>query len=208
MCTGRPVEGCALRRLVFYGGADHWDLLPAQLPVARAMRLIADGVVDREGVDGLAARLGYSVRQVERQLRAELGAGPLALARAERAQTARVLIETSTLPMTQIALAAGFASIRAFNETVQEVFVLSPTELRGRAARGHPPVAPGSCRCACRSGRRFARTTFRPPRRYRGARGRGVARRGLPQDAAPAARSRDCFAATAARSHRRSSAAQ
>lgn len=111
--------------------------------VARAMRLIADGVVDREGVDGLAARLGYSVRQVERQLRAELGAGPLALARAERAQTARVLIETSTLPMTQIALAAGFASIRAFNETVQEVFVLSPTELRGRAARGHPPVAPG-----------------------------------------------------------------
>jgi len=79
--------------------------------VARAMRLIADGVVDREGVDGLAARLGYSVRQVERQLRAELGAGPLALARAERAQTARVLIETSTLPMTQIALAAGFASI-------------------------------------------------------------------------------------------------
>jgi len=122
-------------------GSPEWNHRADE--VARAMRLIADGVVDREGVDGLAARLGYSVRQVERQLRAELGAGPLALARAERAQTARVLIETSTLPMTQIALAAGFASIRAFNETVQEVFVLSPTELRGRAARGHPPVAPG-----------------------------------------------------------------
>ena len=103
--------------------------------VARAMRLIADGVVDREGVPGLAARLGYSTRQIERQLRAELGAGPLALARAQRAQTARLLIETSALPMSDVAFAAGFASIRAFNETVREVFALSPTELRARALR-------------------------------------------------------------------------
>lgn len=103
--------------------------------VARAMRLIADGVVDREGVPGLAARLGYSTRQIERQLRAELGAGPLALARAQRAQTARLLIETSALPMSDAAFAAGFASIRAFNETVREVFALSPTELRARARR-------------------------------------------------------------------------
>ncbi|MEU0331778.1 AlkA N-terminal domain-containing protein [Streptomyces sp. NPDC006193] len=101
--------------------------------VARAMRLIADGVVDREGVPGLAARLGYSTRQVERQLRAELGAGPLALARAQRAQTARLLIETTGLPMTEIAFAAGFASVRTFNDTVREVFALSPSELRSRA---------------------------------------------------------------------------
>ena len=111
--------------------------------VARAMRLIADGVIDRDGVPGLASRLGYSVRQVERQLLAELGAGPLALARAQRAQTARLLIETSSLPMGDIAFAAGFASIRAFNDTVREVFALSPTELRRRAGRGHPPAAPG-----------------------------------------------------------------
>jgi AraC family transcriptional regulator, regulatory protein of adaptative response / DNA-3-methyladenine glycosylase II len=111
--------------------------------VARAMRLIADGVIDREGVPGLAARLGYSVRQVERQLLAELGAGPLALARAQRAQTARLLIETSTLPMGDVAFAAGFASIRAFNDTVREVFALSPTELRRRARRGHAAAAPG-----------------------------------------------------------------
>ena len=111
--------------------------------VARAMRLIADGVIDRDGVPGLASRLGYSVRQVERQLLAELGAGPLALARAQRAQTARLLIETSSLPMGDIAFAAGFASIRAFNDTVREVFALSPTELRRRAGRGHPPGAPG-----------------------------------------------------------------
>jgi AraC family transcriptional regulator of adaptative response / DNA-3-methyladenine glycosylase II len=102
--------------------------------VARAMRLIGDGVVDREGVTGLAARLGYSTRQIERQLFAELGAGPLALARAQRAQTARLLIETSALPMAEVAFAAGFASIRAFNETVREVFALSPTRLRERAA--------------------------------------------------------------------------
>jgi AraC family transcriptional regulator of adaptative response / DNA-3-methyladenine glycosylase II len=111
--------------------------------VGRAMRLIADGVIDRDGVPGLAARLGYSVRQVERQLLAELGAGPLALARAQRAQTARLLIETSTLAMSEVATAAGFASIRTFNDSVAEVFALSPTELRRRAARGQAPVAPG-----------------------------------------------------------------
>jgi AraC family transcriptional regulator, regulatory protein of adaptative response / DNA-3-methyladenine glycosylase II len=101
--------------------------------VARAMRLIGDGVVDREGVTGLASRLGYSVRQIQRELGAEVGAGPLALARAQRAQTARVLIETSALPMSEAAFAAGFASIRAFNDTVQAVFALSPTQLRARA---------------------------------------------------------------------------
>ena len=106
--------------------------------VARAMRLIADGVVDREGVPGLAGRLGYSTRQIERQLFAELGAGPLALARAQRAQTARILIETTTLPMADIAFAAGFSAIRTFNDTVREVYALAPTDLRTRAPRGNP----------------------------------------------------------------------
>jgi AraC family transcriptional regulator of adaptative response / DNA-3-methyladenine glycosylase II len=114
--------------------------------VARAMRLIADGVIDTGGVPALAARLGYSVRQVERQLLAELGAGPLALARAQRAQTARLLIETTALPMGEVAFAAGFASIRAFNDTVRAVFALPPTELRRRARRsagGAVTAAPG-----------------------------------------------------------------
>ena len=113
--------------------------------VARAMRLIADGVVDREGVPGLAARVGYSTRQIERHLRAELGAGPLALARAQRAQTARVLIETTALPMIEVSMAAGFASVRTFNETVQQVFALSPSELRARVwpSELRAPVAPG-----------------------------------------------------------------
>ncbi len=114
-------------------GSPEWDVR-ADL-VARAMRLIADGVVDDGGVPALARRLGYSVRQVERQLLMELGAGPLALARAQRAQTARLLIETTVLTMSEVAFAAGFASIRAFNDTIREVFALAPSQLRERAGR-------------------------------------------------------------------------
>ncbi|MCG8916931.1 DNA-3-methyladenine glycosylase 2 family protein [Actinokineospora sp. PR83] len=119
--------------------------------VARTMRLIADGVVDTDGVPGLAARLGYSVRQVERQLRAELGAGPLAIARAQRAQTARLLIETTTLPMGEVALAAGFASIRSFNDTVRSVFALTPTELRAKAKPVNTPATTLSVRLPFRA---------------------------------------------------------
>ncbi|WP_461062327.1 DNA-3-methyladenine glycosylase 2 family protein [Streptomyces pseudoechinosporeus] len=104
--------------------------------VGRTMRMIGDGVVDREGVAGLAVRLGYSARQVQRQLTAELGAGPVALARAQRAHTARVLLQTTELPITQIAFAAGFASVRQFNDTIRTVYALTPSELRAAAPRG------------------------------------------------------------------------
>ena len=100
---------------------------------ARAMRLIGDGLVDREGVNGLASQLGYSVRQLERVLQHEIGAGPIAIARAQRAQTARILIETTGLAMTDVAFAAGFSSVRQFNDTVQAVYASSPTMLRSRA---------------------------------------------------------------------------
>jgi AraC family transcriptional regulator of adaptative response / DNA-3-methyladenine glycosylase II len=103
--------------------------------VARAMRLLADGTVDREGVAGLARRLGYSARQLERLLLAEVGATPIALARAQRAQTARVLIETTALPFADVAFAAGFSSIRQFNDTVKVVFDGTPTALRARAGQ-------------------------------------------------------------------------
>ncbi|WP_051055160.1 MULTISPECIES: DNA-3-methyladenine glycosylase 2 family protein [Kitasatospora] len=99
--------------------------------VGRAVRLIGDGVVDREGVAGLASRLGYSSRQLQRQLTAELGAGPLALARAQRAQTARLLLQTTELPVTDVAFAAGFASVRQFNDTIREVYDRTPSALRG-----------------------------------------------------------------------------
>ncbi|MEV6103974.1 AlkA N-terminal domain-containing protein [Streptomyces sp. NPDC051940] len=122
-------------------GSPEWNVRADA--VARAMRLIGEGVVDREGVTGLATRLGYSTRQIERQLKEELGAGPLALARAQRAQTARILIETSALSMSDIAYGAGFSSIRTFNDTVQEVFALSPSELRRRATRTQAAATPG-----------------------------------------------------------------
>jgi AraC family transcriptional regulator, regulatory protein of adaptative response / DNA-3-methyladenine glycosylase II len=108
--------------------------------VARAMRHIAEGVIDREGVGGLARRLGYSTRQLNRLVTSELGAGPLALARAQRAQTARVLIETTDLPFASIAFAAGFESVRQFNETIRTIFAATPTALR-RGRRAAQPVA-------------------------------------------------------------------
>jgi AraC family transcriptional regulator of adaptative response / DNA-3-methyladenine glycosylase II len=114
-------------------GSPEWD--GRADVVARAMRMIGDGVVDREGVPGLASRLGYSTRQIQRMLLAELGAGPIAIARAQRAQTARVLIETSALSMAEIAFAAGFSSVRQFNDTIRTVFATAPTELRRRAQR-------------------------------------------------------------------------
>jgi AraC family transcriptional regulator of adaptative response / DNA-3-methyladenine glycosylase II len=112
-------------------GSPEWD--GRADVVARAMRLIADGVVDRSGVPGLAQRLGYSVRQLQRMLVAEVGAGPIAIARAQRAQTARVLIETTSLSMAEIAFASGFSSVRQFNDTVRAVFATAPSELRRRA---------------------------------------------------------------------------
>ncbi len=113
-------------------GSPEWNVRDDL--VARAMRLIADGTVDREGVTGLATRLGYTTRQLQRLLQEATGAGPLALARAQRTQTARILIETTDLPFGDIAFAAGFSSIRQFNDTVRSIFDGTPTELRRRAA--------------------------------------------------------------------------
>ena len=112
-------------------GSPEWDARADV--VARAMRLIADGVVDRAGVAGLAGELGYSERHLRRQVAAELGVGPLQLARAQRAQTARTLLETTSTPVTEVAFAAGFGSLRQFNDTIRAVFALTPTELRRRA---------------------------------------------------------------------------
>ncbi|TKJ21548.1 AlkA N-terminal domain-containing protein [Blastococcus sp. CCUG 61487] len=120
-------------------GSPAWDVRADV--VARAMRLIADGEVDRSGVPGVARRLGYSERQLHRLLVGELGVGVLAVARAQRAQTARLLVETTDLPMADVAFAAGFASVRQFNDTIREVFATTPTDLRrapGRATGATP----------------------------------------------------------------------
>lgn len=132
-------------------GSPEWDNRADV--VGRAMRLIADGTVDREGVEGLAAKLGYGARHLHRMLSDEVGAGPLALARAQRAQTARTLIETTDMPLTEVAFAAGFGSVRQFNETVREVYASNPSDLR-LAAERRAPVQTGTI---------SVRLAYRPP---------------------------------------------
>ncbi|KQR39091.1 DNA-3-methyladenine glycosylase 2 family protein [Microbacterium sp. Leaf159] len=122
-------------------GSPAWDLRSDV--AARAMRLISSGVVEREGVSGLAMRLGYSTRHLTRLLSTELGAGPLALARAHRAHTARMLLVGTEMPVSDVAFSAGFASIRQCNDTIREVFGLTPGELRARR-RMPASAAPGS----------------------------------------------------------------
>ncbi|UIX35309.1 helix-turn-helix domain-containing protein [Streptomyces sp. GQFP] len=163
-CQQAGFRACKRCRPDTSPGSPEWNQR-ADL-VARAMRLIGDGIVDREGVPGLAARLGYSTRQIERQLLAELGAGPLALARAQRAQTARLLVETTALPMAEIAFAAGFASIRTFNDTVREVFALSPSELRARLPKTRTQAGGGGTAVSAPAGTPGAlnlRLPFRAP---------------------------------------------
>ena len=125
-------------------GSPEWNVRTDA--VARTMRLIADGTVDREGVTGLATRVGYTTRQLERLLQAEVGANPVSLARAQRMQTARVLIETTDLPFGDVAFASGFSSIRQFNDTVRAAAAQTPTELRrqARTSFGDGTVSTGS----------------------------------------------------------------
>ena len=114
-------------------GSPEWNV--RRDVVARAMRLIADGEIERSGVAGLAGRLGYSTRHLNRLLTDDLGAGPLAIARAQRAHTARILVETTDMRLTDVAFAAGFGSIRQFNDTMREVYASSPSELRALGRR-------------------------------------------------------------------------
>ncbi|MFK0106012.1 bifunctional transcriptional activator/DNA repair enzyme AdaA [Streptomyces sp. NPDC091217] len=141
---GSGFRACRRCRPDAVPGSAEWNVRADV--VGRAVRLIGDGVVDREGVGGLADRLGYSARQVQRQLTAELGAGPVALARAQRAHTARTLLQTTELPVTEIAFASGFASVRQFNDTIRTVYATTPSGLRdaapgGRGARRGSPAA-------------------------------------------------------------------
>jgi AraC family transcriptional regulator of adaptative response / DNA-3-methyladenine glycosylase II len=122
-------------------GSPEWNL--RQDVVGRAMRMIADGAVERGGVRGLARQLGYSERHLNRVMTDELGAGPLAIARAHRAHTARLLIETTSMTFTDIAFASGFGSVRQFNDTVREVFASAPTELRRRRGAAVGSASPG-----------------------------------------------------------------
>lgn len=141
-------------------GSPDWNLHDDL--ASRAMRLVQDGLVEREGVEGLARRLGYTPRHVSRVLQSALGAGPLALARAHRAQTARSLLAATDLPISDIAFAAGFGSLRQFNDTIAAVYRATPSELRAltrRGARGGAPASPAHAE----AGELTLRLPARPP---------------------------------------------
>ncbi|MEV7865765.1 Ada metal-binding domain-containing protein [Streptomyces sp. NPDC088124] len=141
---GHGFRACRRCRPDAVPGSAEWNVRADV--VGRAMRMIGDGVVDREGVPGLAGRLGYSTRQIQRQLTAELGAGPVALARAQRAHTARVLLQTTGLPVTEIAFAAGFASVRQFNDTIRQIYARTPSALRTESGTGTASAAAEAAR--------------------------------------------------------------
>jgi AraC family transcriptional regulator, regulatory protein of adaptative response / DNA-3-methyladenine glycosylase II len=115
-------------------GTRDWDVR-ADL-AARALRGIESGVVDDDGVPGLARRLAVSERHLHRVLVTEIGVGPLALARTRRAQTARMLIEHTDLPLSTVAFSAGFSSVRQFNDVMRAEFGCAPTSLR-RTTKPH-----------------------------------------------------------------------
>jgi AraC family transcriptional regulator of adaptative response / DNA-3-methyladenine glycosylase II len=104
--------------------------------VSRALSLIEDGALDEAGVDALAERLGVGERQLRRLFQRRLGASPIAVAQNRRIHLAKQLIHETSLPMTQVALASGFGSVRRFNETFQRLFDRPPASLR----RSHAPA--------------------------------------------------------------------
>ena len=106
--------------------------------VVRGLRLIADGALDGAGVDELAERLGVTARHLRRLFEQHLGASPLAVARTQRSHFARKLLEETALPMTEVAHAAGFSSLRRFNDAVRATFRATPSDLRRRRAARLP----------------------------------------------------------------------
>ena len=98
----------------------------------KALALIEQGVVDTEGVAGLADRLGVSERHLRRELNAAVGTGPTQLARSRRLWLARMLLDQTNLAITDIAFASGFNSIRQFNDAFKQTFDATPSTLRRR----------------------------------------------------------------------------
>lgn len=120
--------------------------------VARALRLIEDGAADQAGLDELASRLGVTDRHLRRLFNEHLGASPISVARVRRIHLARQLIDGTDLPMTRIAMASGFLSLRNFNDAIRASFGAPPSQLR--AARRQRLIEGGPLRL---------RLGYRPP---------------------------------------------
>jgi len=108
--------------------------------VSRAVRLIERGVLDEASVDELAGRVGLGGRQLRRLFAEHLGTSPLLVARSRRAHFARLLLDATAWPMSQIAQEAGFRSLRRFNEVMLAVFHRTPSALRRRGGADGPAI--------------------------------------------------------------------
>jgi AraC family transcriptional regulator of adaptative response / DNA-3-methyladenine glycosylase II len=104
--------------------------------VRRALRLINEGVLDEDSVDTLAGRLGIGPRHLLRLFARHVGASPIAVAQTRRLHFAVCLLEETNLPITQIAMAAGFGSCRRFNDAFRSTYHRTPRELRTARRRG------------------------------------------------------------------------
>ncbi|MEU0565539.1 AlkA N-terminal domain-containing protein [Nonomuraea sp. NPDC005983] len=136
----RPCKRC---RPELSPGDPGWDLRGDL--IGRALRLIDDGAADERGVAGLAVRLHITERHLHRLFVAELGVGPLAVARTKRLLLAKQLLTETSLSVTEVAFAAGFGSVRQFNATMRETYGFTPSELRATAG--------GAARAAATDGR-------------------------------------------------------
>ena len=122
--------------------------------VSRALRLIEAGALDAAGVEAFATRLGIGERQLRRLFRQHLGASPVSIAQTRRILLAKQLIQDTRLPMTEVALGAGFGSVRRFNEIFRQLFKRPPNELRRTGLTDEPAGAAGSV---------AVRLGYRPP---------------------------------------------
>jgi AraC family transcriptional regulator, regulatory protein of adaptative response / DNA-3-methyladenine glycosylase II len=114
-------------------GTPAW--LGTSTSVSRGLKLISEGALDETSVDNLAERLGLGSRHLRRMFLQHLGATPIAVAQTRRVHFAKKLIDETELPMTQVAMAAGFGSIRRFNATFQKLYGRTPGDLRRTTAR-------------------------------------------------------------------------
>src|SRR6266536_2214086 len=137
-------------------GTPAW--LGTSSTVSRALRLIDESALEDGGVEVLAERLGVGSRHLRRLFLRHLGAPPSAVAQTRRLHFAKKLIDETSLPMTQVALASGFGCVRRFNAGIRKVYHRTPTQIR-RLAR-QTTVQPEN--------QYLFRLRFRPPYNWKG----------------------------------------
>ena len=140
--------------------------------VSRALRLIGDGALDRESVDRFADRLGVTSRHLRRLFVQHLGATPIDVALTRRVQSAKKLLDETQLPFAQVAIAAGFGSLRRFNGEMRRTYARTPTQLAppasrrsGRRSRSRTATGFDSATARRMTGSRSSRSCRRAPRR-------------------------------------------